>query len=141
MKKTVFLLFVSILLFTQLPSLSGEQTVNSGPELESYICNGFRVSDFQIFVRNIGDETAHNVHIINATVEGNIFFNFQESHLVSYNIEPEDAARLSTNSMVFGFGNFTLSITVSCDEGATTEGATTTSSVVGLIFGPFMLIP
>lgn len=128
------LLAVSMLL---LPMITAETPVNdSSPELESYICNGFQLSTFYIYVENIGDATAHNVHITNATVEGNIYFNFQESHLRSYDIEPDRAERLSTNSMVLGFGNFTLSITVSCDE-----GATTTSSVVGLIFGPFMIIP
>lgn len=136
MKKIVVITLGCILLFSFMSILTGEPSVDSGPELESYICNGFQVSNFQIFVRNIGDETAHNVHITNATVEGNIFFNFQQSHLVSCDIGPDAAARLSTNSMVFGFGNFTLSITVSCDE-----GVTTTSSVVGLIIGPFMLIP
>lgn len=118
------------------PISIAETIGDSGPELESYIYNGFQISTFNIYIENTGDATAHNVQIINATVEGNIFFNFQQTKLRSYDIEPGRAERISTNSMVFGFGNFTLSITVCCDE-----GATTTSSVVGLICGPFMLIP
>jgi len=136
-KKLAVVTISLLIIGMSLPIITAENTGDgSSPELESYICNGFQLSTFYIYVENIGDETAHNVHITNATVEGNIYFNFQESHLRSYDIEPDRAERLSTNSMVLGFGNFTLSITVSCDE-----GATTTSSVVGLIFGPFMIIP
>jgi hypothetical protein len=134
--KKVLAILISMLLLCFVPSLSGERSVDSGPELEMYVCNGFQLSTFYIHVKNIGDETAHNVHITNATVEGRIFFNFQESHLRSYDIEPNGLERLSTNSMVFGLGNFTFSVTITCDEGTTVS-----SSVVGLIIGPIMLIP
>ena len=138
MQKINFLMCIVVFIVMILAFITPISAVqnSSGPELESYICNGFQVSNFHIYVKNIGDETAHNVHIINATVEGKIYFNFQSSHLSSVDILPDMAARLDTNSMVFGFGNFTLSITVSCDE-----GVTTTSSVVVLIIGPFILIP
>ena len=119
-----------------LPTITAENTIDSGPELESYIRNGFRIFTFQILVKNTGDETAHNVTITNATADGNIFFNFQESKLSGENLEPGKVTELGTNSMVLGFGNFSISITVSCDE-----GASSTSSVIGLIFGPFMIIP
>lgn len=135
-KKTMLLsLFLgfSILIVPMVPSV---HTTQSGPELESHIRNGFRVATFEILVTNVGDETAHNVRISNATVTGNIFFNFQESKLPSEDIQPDRAIDLDTRSLVIGFGNFTLSITVTCDE-----GASSTSSVVGLIMGPFMIIP
>jgi hypothetical protein len=137
MKKVVISLIFLIIGMLFLPMITAETPVNdSGPELESYIRNGFRIFTFQILVKNTGDETAHNVTITNATADGNIFFNFQESKLPGENLEPGKNTELGTNSMVLGFGNFSISITVSCDE-----GASSTSSVIGLIFGPFMIIP
>ena len=133
-KKSV-LVICFMLMLTIITPISAIQK-SSGPELESYIRNGFRIFTFQILVKNTGDETAHNVTITNATVDGNIFFNFQESKLPGENLEPGKNTELGTNSMVLGFGNFSISITVSCDE-----GASSTSSVIGLIFGPFMIIP
>jgi hypothetical protein len=135
MKKIIIPLFVVISMLI-LPMVFAENTIDSGPELESYIRNGFRISTFQIVVINIGDETAHEVKITHATVEGNIFFNFQESKLESEDLGPGEVIELDTNSLALGLGNFSISITVSCDE-----GASSTSSVIGLIFGPFMIIP
>lgn len=135
MKKIIIPLFVVISMLI-LPMVFAENTIDSGPELESYIRNGFRISTFQIVVTNIGDETAHEVKITHATVEGNIFFNFQESKLESEDLGPGEVIELDTNSLALGLGNFSISITVSCDE-----GASSTSSVIGLIFGPFMIIP
>jgi len=136
MKKTVIVAFVLVSSILLVPMTNSVQAIQSGPELESHIRNGFRVATFEILVKNIGDETAHNVRITDATVTGNIFFNFQESNLPSKDIEPGYTIDLDTRSLVIGFGNFTLSITVTCDE-----GASSTSSVVGLIMGPFMIIP
>ena len=120
MKKIIIPLFVVISMLI-LPMVFAENTIDSGPELESYIRNGFRIFTFQILVKNTGDETAHNVTITNATADGNIFFNFQESKLSGENLEPGKVTELGTNSMVLGFGNFSISITVSCDEGLELE--------------------
>ena len=136
-KKLAVVTISLLIIGMSLPVITAENTGGgSSPELESYIRNGFRIFTFQILVKNTGDETAHNVTITNATAGGNIFFNFQESKLSGKNLEPGKVTELGTNSMVLGFGNFSISITVSCDE-----GASSTSSVIGLIFGPFMIIP
>jgi len=109
------------------PISIAETIGDSGPELETYIHTGFNVGVFQIIVENIGDGTAHNVTITNASTEGNILFNFQESRMWSDDVEPGGRTTL---------GVCHVSITVSCDE-----GITSTSSAVGLCIGPLIIIP
>jgi hypothetical protein len=120
-----------------IPSISADNSFNeSGPELETYILSGFSLIFTKIHVENIGDETAHNVRISEVTIDGNVIFNFQESKLWSVDIEPGAIVILDPNNMIFGFGKFTISMTVICDE-----GASSTSTVTGLIFGPIVFIP
>jgi len=118
------------------PISIAETIGDSGSELETYIHTGFNVGVFQIIVENIGDGTAHNVTITNASTEGNILFNFQESRMWSDDVEPGGRTTLDTNGMAFGLGVCHVSITVSCDE-----GITSTSSAVGLCIGPLIIIP
>jgi len=106
------------------------------PELETYIDTGFNLLLVKINVENIGDETAHNVTISNISVSGNVIFNFQKSKLWSVDLKPGEKTVLDPNSMMLGFGKFTILIEVTCDEGKYSE-----SSVTGLIFGPFIIIP
>lgn len=133
MKKiTISLLLVAGLLIVPI----GTAETESGPELETYIHTGFNVFAFQIIVRNVGDETAHNVTITDATVEGNILFNFQESMMWSEDVEPGERVFLDTNGMAFGLGTCSVTMTVSCDE-----GVSSTSSAVALCIGPLFIIP
>lgn len=135
MKKVILAIGV-VLLLSFLPLVSSAQLEETEVELESHIRNGFRIATFNVLITNTGNETAHNVRIINATTEGNIFFNFQESKLLRKDIKPGEAVDIDTRSFVFGLGNFSLTVTVSCDE-----EVTSTCSVIGLIVGPFMIIP
>lgn len=108
----------------------------SEPKLETYIVTGFSLLLVKINVENIGDETAHNVTISNISTGGNVIFNFQKSKLWSVDLKPGEKTVLDPNSVILGFGKFTISIEVTCDE-----GKSSTSSVTGLIFGPLIIIP
>jgi hypothetical protein len=127
-----------LLVILNAPSLSAETTSNTnGPELETYIIhslNNWLV--VRIHVENIGDATAHNVTITSVSIEGNVIFNFQKTTQWADDLEPGEIAILDPNSLIIGFGIFTISMTVSCEE-----GASSTSTVTGLIVGPFIFIP
>ena len=97
---------------------------------------GFGTWIITIDVKNIGDTTAHNVTLTQVVTSGNLILNFQESTLWSVDLAPGEWTFLDPNSMTIGFGKFTISMTVTCDE-----GASSTSSVTGLIFGPLVFIP
>ena len=135
MKKSILFLVVIISLFC-LPAVNSETPIDSEPELVTNIDTGLKMLVFEIFVENVGDETAHNVKLTDVSVEGNVIFNFQESTLWSEDLEPGGLTILDPNSMAIGFGKFSLSMTVSCDE-----GISSTSSVEGIIFGPIFFIP
>ena len=51
-------------------------------------------------------------------------------------VEPGTTWFGSPNSMFFGFGRFTATMTITCDEGITDTG-----SGNGFIFGPFVFVP
>jgi hypothetical protein len=133
------LIIVSIAILAGLvltPSLMAGDSLEGGPELETSIRTGFNMFIFQIYVENRGDETAYNVSLTNVSIEGNVLFNFQEAKLWSEDIEPGELTMLDPNSMAIGFGKFTLSMTVACDQ-----GISSTSTVNGVIFGPVIFIP
>ena len=130
---------IPVFLMLLLSGFSFTNAVNeeeSGPEMETYIHTGFNFFAFQIIVRNVGDETAHNVTITDATAEGNILFNFQDSMMWSEDVEPGERIFLDTNGMAFGLGTCSVTMTVSCDE-----GVSSTSSAVALCLGPLFIIP
>jgi hypothetical protein len=62
--------------------------------------------------------------------------NFQESLFWSVDLDPGQFTFLDANSMMIGFGKFTISMTVACDEGASSN-----SEVSGFILGPIIFIP
>ena len=136
MNKIFVLGVILIVSMCSIPIVTAESAGNSGPKLETSICTGFNSWVVQIFVENTGEEGAHNVTITDVSVEGNVILNFQESTVWSKDLLPGEMTILDPNSLIIGFGKFTVSMTVSCDE-----GSTSTSVVEGLIFGPFYFIP
>jgi len=137
MKRTLIVL-TCVMIIINLPIYSAETTSNiTGPELETYILRGLNNwLVIQIHVENTGDMTAHNVAITEVNVDGNVIFNFQTTTQWSKDLEPGEFMILDPNSIMIGFGKFTISMTVSCEE-----GASSTSTVTGLIFGPIIYIP
>ena len=119
------------------PIATADDTGNtSSPELETYILTGVDTWLIKIHVRNTGDATAHNVTLTELNIVGPVIFNFQTSMMGAGDLEPGEMTILDTNSLLIGFGGFTISMTVSCDE-----GVSSTSSATGLIFGPLIFIP
>ena len=137
MKKIVVLFICCMLSMIFIPITTSENINNeSGPELETHILTGFRALIITIRVENIGDTTLHNVKLTEVTTSNNVILNFQESTIWSVDLAPGEWTLLDPNSFIIGFGRFTISMTVECDE-----GASSTSSVTGLIFGPLFYIP
>jgi len=136
MKKIVIIIIAFVIAMMLVPSLTAESPLETGPRLETSILTGFNMFIFQIFVENTGDEIAHNVTLTDVTVEGKVLFNFQEANLWSENIAPGSKTILDPNSLAIGFGKFSLSMTVACDE-----AVNSTSTVDGLIVGPVIFIP
>ena len=136
--KKIFVLFTCIiLLLIYVPTTTSENINNGiGPELETYILTGLDIWVIKIHVKNIGDTTAHNVTLSQVTISGTVIINFQQSTLWSVDLAPGEWTFLDPNSMIIGFGKFTITMTVECEE-----GASSTSSVTGLIFGPLFFIP
>lgn len=138
-KKIVTVVIVVIFLVLSIPLVIGgteKMTGDPGPELDTYILSGFSFPCVNVHVRNIGDAIAHNVKITDITIEGIVILNFQKSKIWSVDLEPKEMTILDPNSMNIGFGKFTISMTVTCDE-----GTSSTSSATGLIFGPLVFIP
>ncbi len=137
MRKIGVLFICCMLSMIFIPTSTSENINNeSGPELETHILTGFGTWIITIDVENIGDTTAHNVTLTQVVTSGNLILNFQESTLWSVDLAPGEWTFLDPNSMIIGFGKFTISMTVECDE-----GVSSTSSVTGLIFGPLFFIP
>jgi hypothetical protein len=135
MKKIIIVSIVVIVILGFLPIVSSENGMENKPDLETSIRTGFNMI-FYMYVENIGDETAHNVTLTNVTVDGNVIFNFQEINQYSVNIPPGERTIIDPNSFSIGFGVFTVTMTVSCDE-----KVMSTASANGLMFGPFYIIP
>lgn len=138
MKKKVLVVMCVMLSVLNIPLVDAETTSNmNGPELETYIIRGL-INWFvvRIHVENIGDAIAHNVTITELSIDGYILFNFQTTTQWAEDLGPGEMTILDPNSLILGFGTFTISMTVSCDEGASSK-----STVTGLIFGPFFFIP
>ena len=137
MRKIVVLSICCMLLMIFIPTTTSENINNeSGPELETHIVTGFGRRAVYIDVENIGDTIAHNVTLTQVTTSNNVILNFQAATCWSVDLIPGEDYWLDPNNKVFGFGIFTISMTVECDE-----GASSTSSVTGLIFGPLFFIP
>ena len=127
---------IIIFLLMLIPAIGAYESVEDEPELETYIYSGFHIFEFKIHVENIGTVPAHHVKITDVNTDGSIYYNFQPAKMREYTINPGMSTAFVTRSMAFGMGNFSVSMTVSCDE-----GMSSTSSVIGVIIGPFIFIP
>jgi len=123
-----------------LPVISAENTFEeSGPELEAGLYTGigfgFNYGGLGISVKNIGDATAHNVTLIDLSIDGNVLYNNRVTEW-GKDVEPGHMLIASPRSMFFGFGIFTATMTVTCDEGVNDTGRGN-----GLILGPLIFVP
>lgn len=139
MKKIIIPLFVVISMLI-LPMVFAENTDGeSGPEfqvrLKPAFGNCFVYYVFKISVKNVGDATAHNVTLIDLIIDGKVLYNNRVTEWKK-SIEPGETIHDSPDSTFIGFGIFTATMTVTCDEGVNGTG-----SGNGFILGPIIFIP
>ena len=136
MRKTAIVIMVFLMLGLVVPlTTAGNISNESGPEFEVGIWSCISMTGPEIYVKNIGDATAHNVRLIDLTIDGFVVYN----NLVTNwrrDAEPGYTILDYPNSLFIGFGMFTATITVTCDEGVTGTG-----SGNGIMIGPLMFVP
>ena len=114
MKKILFvsILFLSTIFFV--PS------VNATPELRVEL-PPVGATFLMIKVENTGDTTAHNITLTDLDISGFVFYNnrIKETNM---NVEPGDSITFSPDTVFLGFGFFTATMTVTCDERVNTTG-------------------
>jgi hypothetical protein len=130
-RKTAILAIVFFIMGLVLPGISAD----SGPELEVGLRTCISMHGPEISVKNIGDATAHNVTLIDLTIDEFVVYN-NRVYNWRRDLKPGYTLMDYPNSLFIGFGVFTASITVTCDEGATGTG-----SGNGIIFGPLIFVP
>ena len=136
---TISLLIIGMFL----PIISAENTGGeSSPEfkigLETTISLGWNYGGVQIYVKNIGDATAHNVTLTDFQIDGLVLYNNRGASWFrdEYDIEPGDTIHGYPETCILGFGRFTATMTVTCDEGVNGTG-----SGNGFILGPLIFVP
>jgi hypothetical protein len=135
-RKTAILAMVLLIMGLSIPLTPAEDTSNeSGPEFEVGLEFCISIYGPSIYVKNIGDATAHNVKLIDLDIDGFVVYN---NRVTSFrdDVEPGHAIFTYPNSFFIGFGIFTVSITVTCDEGVTGTGTGN-----GIIIGPIIFVP
>lgn len=151
MKRKIVGVFVFTLFLMQIIPISmgvtndSENNLNeSEPEFEvglyTGIYSGFPfdfmpVSNLEISVKNIGDATAHNIKLINFSIDGNMLYNNRVTEWEK-DVEPGHTFFGMPSGMLIGFGRFTASMTVTCDEGVIGAG-----SGNGFILGFIIIVP
>jgi len=137
-KKLVFIVCMMLIIISIPISMATPEqdslNVSSVPNLEVRIMSGFDIWNIFFTVENIGDTTVHDVKLIDMAVEGNVLYN-SRIWLVSSELEPSQQAHYSTD-MILGFGIFTVTLTVTCEEGDLIN-----ASANGFIFGNIYFIP
>ena len=134
--KKIIILGLMIITIITVPLTTAENNYeNSGPILEVGLSTYLGTNGPKIFVRNIGDEIAHNVKLVNLSVVGNVVYNNRVTYWEK-DVSPDSTISDYPNSLFFGLGVFTATITVSCDEGVTTTG-----SGNGIVFGLILFVP
>ena len=108
--------------------------MNSEPILKIEINPKINVLSIYYSVLNIGDATAHNVTYSNISFEGNVLYNSRTS-ILTRKLDPDNSVYAGTDLFI-GFGRFTATISVTCDE-----GVSDTTSVNGIVLGPLYFIP
>jgi len=139
MKKTIGIVFICLMLVltTILPSTIAK--TESGPELEvglyTSISFGLNYDGLQIYVKNIGDETAHNVNLIDLSIDGHVLYNNRVTEWGG-DIGPGSTLMDTPDTILIGIGVFTATMTVSCNENMTFIGTGN-----GFILGMFIFVP
>lgn len=131
MKKIVAGTICMILVLIAIPTV----TADEGPQLDILVFAGPSFPSPVIKVTNRGDATAHNVRMTDVTITGKVLYNNRECN-VANSLEPDSFTLCSPNSWVIGFGLFTMTVTIECDEGVFVS-----DTVNGFIIGALQLIP
>lgn len=139
-KKLAVVTICLLIIGMSLPIITAENTGGeSGPELEVglYPCIGNGLSGYglEVAVKNIGDTTAHNVTLTDLSIDGMVLYNNRETEW-NRDVEPGVTLLGYPESLFLGFGTFTATMTVTCDEGVNATGTGN-----GLIFGPLIFVP
>ena len=134
MKKTIVCIIVSMLFLLTSLTFAVATHNESGPVLDVRILTGMQFPGPSFKVKNIGDETAHNVELTDIAVDGNVLYN-NRSVKIADEIEPGHWTIDVANSWFIGFGIFSMIVTVTCDEGVFSSDETN-----GFIIGPFIFI-
>ena len=130
-RKTAIFVMVFFIVGLVLPGI----TADSGPELEVEILTGPHFPSQAFRVVNIGDVTVHNLRLTDTIVVGNILYNNRDINIAD-SLVPDEMDIDSVNSWFFGFGIFSITVTVTCDEGVFSSDVTN-----GFIIGSLVLIP
>ena len=110
------------------------QLAASGPTLELSIEETLGLFSINIIVKNTGDAGAHNVKLYSISFEGQVLYNNRTSEIDTF-LGAGEYTRYKTDLQA-GFGSFVVTMTITCDE-----GATDTKSANGFAIGPFCFIP
>ena len=146
MKKGAKLAVVTISLLIigmSLPIITAENTGGeSSPEFEVGLATGIGLGlgfitdqSLEITVKNVGGVTAHNVTLIDLSIDGRVLYNNRVTEWYR-DVEPGSTLYDEPNSLFLGFGTFTATMTVTCDEGVNGTGSGT-----GIILGPLIFVP
>ena len=135
MRAKIIGISIGLLLITTLVPLSLAETTAAGVELDVKILTGPHVITPSLRVKNVGDETAHNVKVTDTVVVGDVLYNNREMK-ISDSLAPDEHEITALNTGLIGFGVFSITVNVTCDEGVFSSGVTN-----GFIIGPFLLIP
>jgi hypothetical protein len=135
-RKIIIISIVCLMFWQGLPILVAPHTMKeSGPEFEVGLATSISAHGPEISVKNIGDATAHNVTLIDLAIDGFVVYN-NRVYNWRRDVKPGYTLFDYPNSLFIGFGIFTASITVTCDEGVTGNG-----SGNGIIVGPIIFVP
>ena len=122
-----------------LTTITAENTIDSGPAFEiglaTAIGNGLAGQGLTITVKNVGDMTVHNVTLTDLSIDGKVLYNNRITEWYR-DIEPGHTLYDEPNSLFFGLGMFTATMTVTCDEEITETGTGN-----GIMFGPLIFVP
>ena len=142
MKKGTKLAIVTIsflIIGMSLTTITAENTIDSGPAFEiglaTAIGNGLAGQGLTITVKNVGDMTVHNVTLTDLSIDGKVLYNNRITEWYR-DIEPGHTLYDEPNSLFFGLGMFTATMTVTCDEEITETGTGN-----GIMFGPLIFVP
>ena len=128
---------MSMLLLPIIPANTFEDEPNPEFEVSLWTClgNGFRADNIEIAVKNVGEGTAHNITLTDITIDGRVIYNNRKTEW-NRDIEPGSTLIDCPRSLFFGFGKFTVTMTVTCDEGINGTGTGN-----GIIIGFLIFVP